>query len=109
MSTEKRDDAAPQATVESLLEDLRTVMRDAESLLRATEGTVSENIAEIRARAEESLNNARQRMQDAGAGAERGAREAAQSADRYVRENPWAAVAVAAGIGYLLGQLGRRR
>lgn len=109
MSTEMRDDDAPLGTVESLLDGLRAVIRDAEALLRATEGTAGEHIEEARARAEESLNGARRRMRDAGAGMETSAREAASAADRYVRANPWTAVAVAAGIGYLLGQIGRRR
>jgi ElaB/YqjD/DUF883 family membrane-anchored ribosome-binding protein len=33
----------------------------------------------------------------------------ASSADDYVRENPWTAVAVAVGIGFLLGAINRRR
>jgi ElaB/YqjD/DUF883 family membrane-anchored ribosome-binding protein len=109
MSAKARDDAEDPVTVGRLIEDLRTVVRDAEALLRATEGQAGENLADIRARAEESLNHARERLRDAGAGVETSAREAAQSAGRHVREHPWTAVAVAAGIGFLLGQLGRRR
>lgn len=109
MPRETRDEAADPVTVGRLIEDLRTVVRDAEALLKATEGQAGENFADIRARAEESLNQARERLQEAGAGMGTSAREAAQSTGRYVREHPWTAVAVAAGIGFILGQLGRRR
>lgn len=109
MPTGKRDDAAEPVTTDDLLEDLRAVVRDAEALLRATEGQAGEKIAEIRARAEESLGSAHERLQDAGDRIEAHARSAARSADTYVRENPWTAVAIAAGIGFLLASLGRRR
>jgi ElaB/YqjD/DUF883 family membrane-anchored ribosome-binding protein len=109
MSTEMRDDATDRVTTEDLLRDLGAVMRDAEALLRATEGQAGEKMAEIRARAEESLGSARERLKSAGADIGTHARSAARSADAYVRENPWTAVAIAAGIGYLLAQLGRRR
>ena len=102
-------DAAPDVSVEDFMEDLRAVVRDAEALLRATEGHAGEKIAEIRARAEESLGSAKERLRDAGADIGTRARSAASSADTYVRENPWTAVAVAVGIGYLLGVGTRRR
>jgi ElaB/YqjD/DUF883 family membrane-anchored ribosome-binding protein len=109
MPTGMTDDAKERVTTGDLLEDLKAVMRDAEALLRATEGQAGEKIAEIRARAEETLGGARERLRGAGDEVEARARTAARSTDAYVRENPWTAVAVAVGIGYLLGQLGRRR
>jgi ElaB/YqjD/DUF883 family membrane-anchored ribosome-binding protein len=35
-------------------------------------------------------------------------KEAAQATEAYVRENPWNAVGIAAGIGLILGLLIRR-
>jgi ElaB/YqjD/DUF883 family membrane-anchored ribosome-binding protein len=109
MSPETQDRPSDPVTVEALFDDLRAVVRDAEALLKATEGQVGERIAEVRARAEQSLGSARERLQEAGAGMETRARSALRSTDTYVRENPWTAVAIAAGIGFLLGSLGRRR
>ncbi len=99
-------EAPPEPTVEDFIEDLRTLVSDAEELLRATEGHAGEKISEIRARAEESLGKAKERLS-----AEVGerARSRMRSTDAYVRENPWTAVAVAVGVGYVLGVLGRRR
>jgi len=108
MPAEKQTRAA-QVTTEDILEDLRAVVRDADALLRATEGQAGDKIADLRARAEESLGSARQRLSDAGARLEERARSAARSTDTYVHENPWTAVAIAAGIGYVLGNIGRRR
>jgi ElaB/YqjD/DUF883 family membrane-anchored ribosome-binding protein len=98
-----------ETTTDDFLDHLRAVVRDAEELLEATEGHASERIAEIRARAEETLGSAKERLREAGEGVEARARSAARTTDSYVRENPWMAVAIAAGIGYLLGNLGRRR
>ena len=109
MPRAKRDHAKEPVTTDDLLEDLKAVMRDGEALLRATEGQVGEKVAEARARAEESLGGARERLHEASADLGTRARSAASSADVYVRENPWTAVAVAVGIGFLIGSLNRRR
>jgi ElaB/YqjD/DUF883 family membrane-anchored ribosome-binding protein len=109
VSKKTKADAASDATFEDFVDDLRTLVSDAEELLRATEGQASEKVAEIRARAEASLGSAKERLKQAGAGIEDRARSAASSTDAYVRENPWTAVAVGVGVGYLLGLLARRR
>lgn len=99
-------DGAGRVSAGDLLEDLRTVVRDAEALLRATEGGVGERVDEIRARVEESLGNVKEHLN--AEGLKDRARTAGKAADTYVRENPWAAVAIAVGLGYLLGRVGRR-
>jgi ElaB/YqjD/DUF883 family membrane-anchored ribosome-binding protein len=102
------EDADP-ITAGDILDDLRTVVRDAESLLRATEGQVGERVAEVRSRIEEKLEGAREQLHDAGADKAARVKTAARSADTYVRENPWTAIAIAAGVGFLIGAIGRRR
>ena len=93
----------------SLIDDLRAIVRDAEELLHATEGHASERVEEIRARAHDSLEGAKQRLRTIGDDAEEKVRSAANATDTYVRENPWKAVAIAVGVGFLIGSLGRRR
>jgi ElaB/YqjD/DUF883 family membrane-anchored ribosome-binding protein len=83
---------------DNLMDDLRAVIADAEELLRATADQAGPRIDEVRARAEESLRTAREHL--AGAGAE---------LDNKVRENPWAAVGVAAAIGLVAGILLSRK
>jgi ElaB/YqjD/DUF883 family membrane-anchored ribosome-binding protein len=85
-------------TPDQLMQDLKAVVGDAEDLLKATAGQTGERIEKVRARAEESLRVARARMRDAGT-----------QLDEQVRENPWTAIAIAAGVGLVLGViLGRK-
>jgi ElaB/YqjD/DUF883 family membrane-anchored ribosome-binding protein len=103
-------DATPnQVTTDQLLTDLKTVMNDAEALLRATSAQTGEKIQEVRARAEESLRQAKARLSSIEDEALRRAREVADATDEYVRENPWQSVGIAAGVGLLLGLLLARR
>ena len=96
-------------STDKLMQDLKTVVSDAEELLKATSTQGGEQIGRIRARAEDSLRNARARMKDVTQVAEAQAREAAGEIDRRVREQPWTAIGVAAGIGLVLGIiLGRK-
>jgi len=96
-------------TRERLMQDMRVVVADAEDLLKATAGQTGERIEKIRAKAEESLRTARNRMQIAGKAVQESATEAVQTVDDQVRKNPWTAVGIAAGVGLVLGiVLGRR-
>jgi ElaB/YqjD/DUF883 family membrane-anchored ribosome-binding protein len=85
------------------------VIRDAESLLRATAEQTGDRVQEIRARAEETVRNAKARLAGVEEQALKRAREFAGDADEYVRGNPWQAVAIAAGAGLLIGLLMSRR
>jgi ElaB/YqjD/DUF883 family membrane-anchored ribosome-binding protein len=92
-------------TREKLAADLKAVIADTQELLNATAGQAGEKIHAARARAEESLRSAKARLGELGeAGAEK-ARAAAKATDTYVHENPWQAVGVAAGVGFLIGML----
>lgn len=87
-----------QISTGKLVHDMRAVVTDAEELLKATAGQTGERVDKVRARAEESLRAARERLQEAG-----------HVVDREVHENAWTAVGVAAGVGLLLGiVIGRR-
>ena len=101
--------ARVEVTTDQLVADLKTVMQDAEALLKATSTLTGEKIQEVRARAEESLRQAQTRLTEVEEEAMRRAREIANAADEYVRENPWQSVGVAAGIGLVLGLLIARR
>jgi ElaB/YqjD/DUF883 family membrane-anchored ribosome-binding protein len=109
MSTNASTNAGPEVTTDQLLADLKTVMDDAEALLRATSTQTGEKIQAVRARAEESLRQAKARLSSIEDEALRRAREVADATDEYVRENPWQSVGIAAGVGLLLGLLLARR
>ncbi len=107
MPTRTPEDGVPP-TVDLILEDLRAVVRDAEALLRATEGQAGEKINEVRERVRGTLDDARARIKEAGVDAGERTRAAARTADPCVHENPWLVIGVAAGLGYLIGRAGRR-
>ena len=85
-----------------LADDLRTLVDDAEQLLRAT---TSSGGAELQQRAQATLNELRTRL----SAIEQQLRERARDVDGYVRENPWQAVAIAGGVALLLGLIMGRR
>jgi ElaB/YqjD/DUF883 family membrane-anchored ribosome-binding protein len=100
---------AQDASVEKLMDDLRRVVVDVEGLLKVTAGQVGERVGEARARAEETLGAARARLSELEQQARERAGELAGEADDYVRDNPWQAVGIAAGVAFLLGILVSRR
>ncbi|MBL8264945.1 DUF883 family protein [Steroidobacter sp.] len=101
--------AEVEVNTDQLVADLKTVVQDAEALLKATSALTGEKIQEVRARAEQSLRQAKERLSEVEEEALRRAREIADAADEYVRENPWQSVGIAAGIGLVLGLLLARR
>lgn len=94
---------------DELLGDLQSVVRDAEALLQATATLTGEKVESVRAKAQASLHQAKARLAGAQGEALQQVREAAASADEYVHKNPWQAVGVAAGVGFVLGLLISRR
>jgi ElaB/YqjD/DUF883 family membrane-anchored ribosome-binding protein len=94
---------------EKLVTDIRAVIADAEELLRATADQTGEKIAVLRTRIQDRLLDARERLTAAEIILVDKTRAAARATDDYVHANPWQAVGIGAGIGFLLGlALGRR-
>lgn len=94
---------------DQLVTDMKAVIADAEDLLKATTGAAGERIAAARARAEETLRSARQRLANIDDVVVDEAKKAARTADQYVHEHPWGAVGIAAVAGVLIGVLISRR
>ena len=103
------ENLSDEVTSEQLITDFKVVVADAEALLKATANQGGEKLAEVRAKAEESLRVVKARMADAQAALLAKTREAAKATDAYVHENPWRAVGVAAGVGLVIGLLIGRR
>jgi ElaB/YqjD/DUF883 family membrane-anchored ribosome-binding protein len=98
-----------QPNTTQLMDDLRVVVADAEALLKATAGQAGEKVDKARQRAEESVRVARERLGELEGEMTMRAREAARTTDRYVHENPWGAIGIAAGVAFILGLLSSRR
>ncbi len=95
-------------TKEQLIADFKVVVADAEALLKATANHGGEELAAIRAKAEESLKEVKEKLATAQASLVSSTKDAARATEVYVQENPWAAVGIAAGIGLLVGLLNGR-
>lgn len=94
---------------DKLMGDLRTVVADAEEVLRMTADEVGEGAAGLRSRVKDRMNQAKDdlvRLQEV---AMAKAQEVGDAADEFVHENPWKSIGVAAGIGLVVGLLVSRR
>ena len=103
-----REAEAEQIIKGKLMEDLRAVVAGAEELLKATTDQTGERIAAARGKAEESLKAAKVRLDEQEAAVMRKTKAAAKATEDYFRANPWKAVGIAAGAGFVLCLLATR-
>jgi ElaB/YqjD/DUF883 family membrane-anchored ribosome-binding protein len=86
--------------------DMSTLAEDARALMAATADVAGDKVAEARRRLTAALDSGRQvfgRVREK-------AVEGAQAADQLVRENPYQTIAIAFGVGAVIGYLlGRRK
>ena len=94
---------------EKLMNDLKVVIADAEELLKMTASQVGEKATELRTRMQTRLDQAKADLARLQEMAVVKAKEVGQATDTYVRDNPWQAVGIAAGAGFLIGLLISRR
>ena len=94
---------------EKLDTDIKSVTSDAEEMLSVTADQAGEKIANLRARVQVRLSDAKERLIEAEAVLRDKTRAAAQATDDYVHESPWTAIGIAAGVGVLAGLLVGRR
>lgn len=94
---------------DKLVSDLKSLMSDAEELLKLTAEQQGGKLDDLRARIGDRVAIARERLADAEAAIVDTGRKAVRVTDDYVHENPWQSVGVAAGVAFLLGLLVSRR
>lgn len=92
-----------------LAQDVQTVLADTQELMRLAAGEAGQGYKDARARLERSSQAVRQQLDSMQAAAKGKAMDAGRTADDYVRQHPWEAIGVAAGVGLLLGALLARR
>ena len=91
-------------------EEWRNLVADVEDLVKKVANVDDEEIAEIRSKVQHTLERAKTSAR-AGVTAVRGrAEDVTEATDVYVRENPWAAIGLAAAVGIVIGFIaaGRR-
>ena len=94
---------------ERIMTDLRALAHDAEDLMKATAGDVSEKAKEARARLGAALERAKSTCQDAQEQPIATAKAAAKKADTVIRDHPYESIGVAFGVGLLIGVLVTRK
>jgi ElaB/YqjD/DUF883 family membrane-anchored ribosome-binding protein len=105
MNNEVMGSSADQVTREKLVQDLKTVVQDAEELIKATAGELGEKAKEARQRLGSTLAAARQSLAEL----EKKAIAGARATDRLIREHPYPSIGIAFGLGLLIGVLVNRK
>lgn len=98
---------------DSLVSDLKSVIQDAENLLRNSSqqagAQFDERYKNARARFEETLGQAKVGLCDMEQKVSAHAREAADTTDQFVKAHPWQSVGIGAAVGLIAGFLMMRR
>jgi ElaB/YqjD/DUF883 family membrane-anchored ribosome-binding protein len=97
------------ASREKFVADMKVLVADTEELLRATASQAGEKAAVARERIQATLAATKAKLIDAERALLDKTKQAAKATDDYVHDNPWQAVGIAAGVGFLLGLLIGRR
>ena len=103
------ENSANPVNRDKFVQDMRVVITDAEELLRATASQAGEKIGVARERIQDSLHQAKVKLAETEAVLRERAQQVARDGEEYVRDNPWRAVGIAAGIGLVLGLILSRR
>ncbi len=92
-----------------LVADMKTVIADAEELLRATASAAGEKVSAARLKSEVSLRAAKLNLADVEEAVIDRSKAAIAATDDYVHAYPWRAIGCGAAIGLLVGVLIGRR
>jgi ElaB/YqjD/DUF883 family membrane-anchored ribosome-binding protein len=93
---------------DQLMNDLKSVIQDAESWLRNSSLT-GEDLKAAKEKFERTIAGAKDDLMHYQEVVVEKTKEAAKATDEYVHENPWRSIAIGAGIGLLLGVAISRR
>ena len=89
----------------NIAEPVENLVEDARELLEATANVAEGKVVEARKR----LAAAIEKGKNAGRGGGGGGGGGAKATDRAIREHPYPSIAIAFGVGLLVGFLARRR
>ena len=92
---------AEEGTKEKLVQDLMTLVHDAEELVKTAGG-------EVAAKSKTELITALERVKASCRKVEAQALAGAKRTDQLIRENPYQSIGIAFGLGLLLGVLANR-
>lgn len=94
---------------DKLITDVKTLMADADDIVKAMATATGDKATELGEKLRVKLRTAREKMGDVQEVVADRAKAAARATDDFVHDNPWKAVGIAAGAGFLIGLLVNRR
>ena len=89
---------------DALVAELRRIVEQAEALMAAA-GAENVSLGGLKGRINETIEAAREKLTDLQQEARVRGRSAAVAAESWIHSNPWAAVAISAGVGLIIGAL----
>lgn len=104
-SFEAIEEAQSDLARNRIMTDLKMLADDAQSLLQATAGDVSDKVKAARDRLGAALERAKSTCQNVQDQTIATARAAAKKADTVIRDHPYESMGVAFGVGLLIGVL----
>jgi ElaB/YqjD/DUF883 family membrane-anchored ribosome-binding protein len=90
-------------------QEVRKLIADVEELIRCVGDAADPELARLRAKVESTVATTKRAISDGTEQVQRQAKEAFEASDRYVRDQPWEAIGIAAIAGLAIGFLVGRR
>jgi|SRR5580704_6084306 ElaB/YqjD/DUF883 family membrane-anchored ribosome-binding protein len=96
------------ANADAMAAELRRIIEQAEQLLAAA-GVDNASLDGLKDRVNETIDAAREKLADLQQEARQRGRSAVAATESWVQANPWAALAIGAGVGLIIGALIMRK
>jgi len=90
---------------QKVIEDIKVLLNDSEELVRLSASLPAEGVDALRTRLRDHVDAARNALETAQSNAQERYRASLDGTVQYTRDNPWQALGIAAGIGFLAGIL----
>jgi len=90
---------------QKIIEDIKVLLNDSEELVRLSATLPAEGVDALRTRLRDHVDAARNALETAQSSAQERYRASLDGTVQYTRDNPWQALGIAAGIGFLAGIL----
>ena len=90
-------------------EEWKNLVADVEDLVKKVAHVDDLEIAEIRAKVQDTLKKAKGTAKESFANVREHAEDVSEVTDEYVHENPWAVIGIAAAVGIVIGFIAGRR
>ncbi|CAH2778000.1 MAG: hypothetical protein CBARDCOR_2904 [uncultured Caballeronia sp.] len=91
---------------QKIIEDIKILLNDSEELVRLISGLLpAEGVDALRTRLRDHVDAARNALETAQSSAQQRYRTSLDGTTQYTRDNPWQALGITVGIGFLAGIL----